>query len=107
YGKITAKKETINLIRDGKIKKGDVLSVAQVAGIMAAKKTSDLIPMTHNIFLTSVDMTFNYGEDFIEVYSKVKTTSSTGVEIEALNSVTTALLTIYDMAKAVDRAMVI
>lgn len=107
YGKITAKKETINLIRDGKIKKGDVLSVAQVAGIMAAKKTSDIIPMTHNIFLTSVDMTFNYGEDFIEVYSKVKTTSSTGVEIEALNSVTTALLTIYDMAKAVDRAMVI
>lgn len=107
YGKITAKKETISLIREGKIKKGDVLSVAQVAGIMAAKKTSELIPMCHNIFLSSVDMTFNYGEDFIEVYSKVKTTAKTGVEMEALNSVTTALLTIYDMAKAIDRAMVI
>lgn len=105
YGKITAKKETIDLIKEGKIKKGDVLPVAQVAGIMAAKKTSDLIPMCHNIFLSSVDMTFNYGENYIEVYSKVKTTSKTGVEMEALNAVTTSLLTIYDMAKAIDREM--
>lgn len=105
YGKIIAKKETIDLIKEGKIKKGDVLSVAQVAGIMAAKKTSDLIPMCHNIFLSSVDMTFNYGENYIEVYSKVKTTSKTGVEMEALNAVTTSLLTIYDMAKAIDREM--
>ena len=93
------------MIKEGKIKKGDVLSVAQVAGIMAAKKTSDLIPMCHNIFLSSVDMTFNYGENYIEVYSKVKTTSKTGVEMEALNAVTTSLLTIYDMAKAIDREM--
>jgi cyclic pyranopterin phosphate synthase len=107
YGKIKAQKNTIDMIKEGKMKKGDVLSVAQVAGIMAVKKTSELIPMCHNIFLSSVDMTFNFGEDYIEVYSKVKTTSKTGVEMEALHAVTTALLTIYDMSKAVDREMII
>ncbi len=106
-GKIYMKGETIDLIKDGLIEKGDVLSVAQVGGIMGAKKTSQLIPMCHNINLTGVDIRFNIWEDFIEVKSEVKTIGKTGVEIEALTAVSLALLTIYDMCKAVDKDMVI
>jgi len=106
-GTIKMKKETINMIKDGLIKKGDVLSVAQIGGIMGAKKTSDLIPMCHNIFLTGADISFNILEDRIEILSEVKTVGKTGVEMEALTAVSLAALTIYDMCKAVDKDMVI
>ncbi|WP_352419650.1 cyclic pyranopterin monophosphate synthase MoaC [Proteiniborus sp.] len=106
-GIIKMKKETINMIKEGLIKKGDVLSVAQVGGIMGAKKTSDLIPMCHNIFLTGADISFNIFEDSIEIKSEVKTVGKTGVEMEALTAVSLAALTIYDMCKAIDKDMVI
>ncbi|KEO82346.1 cyclic pyranopterin monophosphate synthase MoaC [Tumebacillus flagellatus] len=99
---------TLELIRQGKMKKGDVLAVAQVAGIMAAKKTSDLIPMCHPIPLTKVDISFQERSDTeLDVTATVKTTYVTGVEMEALTAVTAAALTVYDMCKAVDKAMVI
>jgi cyclic pyranopterin phosphate synthase len=107
YGRIRMKKETIQLIKEGLIKKGDVLSVAQVGGIMASKRTSDLIPMCHNIFITGSNIRFNILEDAIEIESEVKTVGKTGVEMEALMAVSIAALTIYDMCKAVDRGMVI
>lgn len=107
YGRIRMKKETIQLIKEGLIKKGDVLSVAQVGGIMASKRTSDLIPMCHNIFITGSNIKFNILEDAIEIESEVKTVGKTGVEMEALMAVSIAALTIYDMCKAVDRGMVI
>ncbi|WP_238900183.1 cyclic pyranopterin monophosphate synthase MoaC [Clostridium sp. YIM B02500] len=106
-GSIKMKKETVDLIKDGLIKKGDVLSVAQIGGIMGVKKTSDLIPMCHNIFITGSDINFNIGEEEIEIEATVSTVGKTGVEMEALTAVTTAALTIYDMCKAVDRDMVI
>lgn len=106
-GLIKMKKETVDLIKDGLIKKGDVLSVAQIGGIMGVKKTSDLIPMCHNIFITGSDINFNIGEEEIEIEATVSTVGKTGVEMEALNAVTTAALTIYDMCKAVDKDMVI
>lgn len=106
-GIIKMKKETVNMIKGGLIKKGDVLSVAQIGGIMGAKKTSDLIPMCHNIFLTGADISFNILEDSIEIQSEVKTVGKTGVEMEALTAVSLAALTIYDMCKAVDKDMVI
>ncbi len=89
------------------IKKGDVLSVAQIGGIMGAKETSHLIPMCHNINLTGVDIEFNILEEKILVESTVKTIGKTGVEMEALTAVSIALLTIYDMCKAVDKDMVL
>ncbi len=101
------KKETIELIKEGMIKKGDVLSVAQIGGIMGAKETSHLIPMCHNINLTGVDIEFNILEEKILVESTVKTIGKTGVEMEALTAVSIALLTIYDMCKAVDKDMVL
>lgn len=106
-GLIKMKKETVNLIKDGLIKKGDVLSVAQIGGIMGVKKTSDLIPMCHNIFITGSDINFSIGEEEIEIEATVSTVGKTGVEMEALTAVTTAALTIYDMCKAVDKDMVI
>nr|WP_312291131.1 cyclic pyranopterin monophosphate synthase MoaC [Clostridium chromiireducens] len=106
-GLIKMKKETIDLIKDGLVKKGDVLSVAQIGGIMGVKKTSDLIPMCHNIFITGSDINFNIGEEEIEIEATVSTVGKTGVEMEALTAVTTAALTIYDMCKAVDKDMVI
>ncbi|MDI6600986.1 MAG: cyclic pyranopterin monophosphate synthase MoaC [Thermoanaerobacteraceae bacterium] len=104
-GTIVMKPDTIDLIRSGGIKKGDVLAVAQVAGIMAAKKTSDLIPMCHPIMTTGIDIGFTVHEDSIDVRAKVKTMERTGVEMEALAAVSVACLTIYDMCKAVDRGM--
>ena len=92
-----------------KIKKGDVLSVAQVAGIMAAKKTWEIIPMCHPLLLTGVDIHFELHPEVseIEAIASVRTTGKTGIEMEALHAVSAALLTIYDMCKAVDRGMVI
>lgn len=106
-GRIRMKKETIERIRQGLIKKGDVLSVAQVAGIMGAKKTSDIIPMCHNIFLTGANIKFDIKDDSIELIAEVKCTGKTGVEMEALTSLSIACLTIYDMCKAIDKDMVI
>lgn len=106
-GRIRMKPETANRIRQGLIKKGDVLSVAQVAGIMGAKKTSDIIPMCHNIFLTGADIRFNIQDEYIELEAEVKTTGKTGVEMEALTAVSIACLTIYDMCKAIDKGMII
>lgn len=106
-GRIRMKKETIEKIRQGLIEKGDVLSVAQVAGIMGAKKTSDIIPMCHNIILNGADIRFSIQEDYIDLEAEVKTTGKTGVEMEALTAVSIACLTIYDMCKAIDKDMII
>ncbi|GAW99473.1 molybdenum cofactor biosynthesis protein C [Secundilactobacillus mixtipabuli] len=107
-GQITMQPETLDRIHQGQIKKGDVLAVAQVAGIMAAKQTSNLIPMCHLIPLTGVDIHFEDNDrDTITVNAQVKTKHVTGVEIEALLAVQTTLLTIYDMCKAIDRGMLI
>jgi len=104
--------ETLEKIQQGKIAKGDVLSVAQVAGVMGAKKTPDLIPMCHPILLTSVDISFREvtqpdreGRCSITITATAKTTGPTGVEMEAMTAASVAALTIYDMCKAVDRGM--
>ncbi|WNR43899.1 cyclic pyranopterin monophosphate synthase MoaC [Paenibacillus roseipurpureus] len=100
------KAETLALIVEGKMKKGDVLAVAQVAGIMAAKKTSDWIPMCHPIALTGVDIQFaNNGLNELYIEATVRTTGPTGVEMEALTAVSAAALTVYDMCKAVEKGM--
>lgn len=107
-GRITMHPETLDRIHAGQIKKGDVLAVAQVAGIMAAKRTSELIPMCHLIPLTGVDIHFtDNDQDTITTEVTVKTKNVTGVEMEALIGCQTALLTIYDMCKAMDRGMVL
>ncbi len=94
-------------IKEGTNKKGDVLKVAEIAGIMSAKKTSDLIPLCHNINLTGAKITFELAENKVIATAVVKTKGVTGVEMEALTAVSVALLTIYDMCKAVDKEMVI
>ena len=108
-GSICMQPETLQAIIDGQIKKGDVLAVAQVAGIMAAKQTSSIIPMCHPLMLSGIDIHFETDteENAVHIKASVKTTSQTGVEMEALTAVQTGLLTIYDMCKAVDKAMVI
>lgn len=105
--RVVMNRETLEKVKSGGIKKGDVLSVAQVAGIMGAKKTSDLIPMCHPLMLTGVDINFFLDEEKSEIVitAEVKTTGKTGVEMEALTAVSIAALTIYDMCKAVDRWM--
>ncbi len=104
-GFIRMNEETLNKLKEGTIKKGDVLSVAQIGGIMGVKKTSDLIPMCHNIFLTGADIKFEVEDDGVYIQSEVKTYGKTGVEIEALTGVSIAALTIYDMCKSVDKGM--
>jgi len=104
-GKIFLKPETILLIKEGNIKKGNVLTTAKIAGIMAAKKTYDIIPLCHQIQLTKIDVDFVVGSDNIEIVSTVGCIDKTGAEMEALHSVTIAALTIYDMCKAVDKNM--
>ncbi len=106
-GKIIMKDETLQRIKEGLIEKGDVLSVAQVGGIMGAKKTSELIPMCHNISLTGADIRFQFIHNGVEVEAEVNAADKTGVEMEALTAVSLACLTIYDMCKAMDRGMVI
>ena len=104
---ISMQPETLALIKSGGIKKGDVLAVAQVAGIMGAKQTSNLVPMCHPLMLTSVDLNFEIDDDnsCIIITSVAKTTGKTGVEMEAITGAAVAAITIYDMAKAVDRWM--
>ena len=108
-GCIAMQVETLQLIEQGGHKKGDVLGIARVAGIMAAKKTADLIPLCHPLQLTSVTVEFDYWKKTKQVHcvATVKTKGPTGVEMEALTAVQIALLTIYDMCKAVDRGMVL
>ena len=108
-GKIFVNKETYYRILQGNMAKGDVLAVARVAGIMATKKTSELIPMCHPLMLTKsqIDFEFNEEEKSITAISLVKLAGQTGVEMEALTGVNVALLTIYDMCKAIDKNMVI
>jgi cyclic pyranopterin phosphate synthase len=108
-GTIRMQPETLRLIRQGQVAKGDVLAVAQVAGIMAAKHTPDIIPMCHQILLTGVDLTFTLDdqESSIHITATVHTFGKTGAEMEALIAVSVAALTIYDMCKAVDRGMTI
>jgi cyclic pyranopterin phosphate synthase len=108
-GSIYMKNETLRRIHEGTIKKGDVLAVAQVAGIMAAKNTSHMIPMCHPIMITGCDISFSldFENSKIDIKAVVKTVGQTGVEMEALTAVTVAALTIYDMCKAIDRDMVI
>tara|TARA_B100000029_G_C17412317_1_gene901222 strand:+ start:519 stop:995 length:477 start_codon:yes stop_codon:yes gene_type:complete len=106
-GKVSMQIETLNLIKQGKTLKGDVLAVARIAGIMAAKKTSELIPLCHPIPLTNIIINFELLEHTSEINIEAicKTTYSTGVEMEALTAVSTAALTIYDMCKGVDKGM--
>jgi cyclic pyranopterin monophosphate synthase len=98
---------TIAIITTGTAKKGDVLATARIAGIMAAKKTADLIPLCHPLMLTKVSVDFALSKDHIDVEATVKVEGKTGVEMEALTACSVACLTIYDMLKAVDRAMII
>ena len=106
-GSVFASPETIALIRDGGVKKGDVLSVARLAGIMGAKRTPDLIPLCHPLALTSVKvaLTIDESRDAVDIEATCKLKGRTGVEMEALTAVSVAALTVYDMAKAVDKAM--
>ena len=108
-GCISMQAETLELINQGKHKKGDVLGIARIAGIMAAKKTSEIIPLCHPLMLTkvSVDFKIDHENCAVKCSAVTKTAERTGVEMEALTAVNAALLTIYDMCKAVDRGMVI
>ena len=107
YGVIHMDKETVEMIKSGGIKKGDVLAVAQVGGIMAAKRTYDIIPICQTINKTVIDKTFKINSDNIYIFSRVKCKGETGVEMEALTAVSAAALTIYDMCKALQKDMVI
>ncbi|HDH44169.1 MAG TPA: cyclic pyranopterin monophosphate synthase MoaC [Thermococcus sp.] len=102
-GRIRLKPETIRLIQEGKTKKGNVIASAQIAGILAVKRTWEIIPLCHPIPLTGVDITFEFGKDYIEATCEVRAYYKTGVEMEALTGVSVALLTIWDMVKAVEK----
>ncbi|MCK5762974.1 MAG: cyclic pyranopterin monophosphate synthase MoaC [Clostridiales bacterium] len=106
-GKISMKPETLNKIVSGDMKKGDVLSTAQIGGIMGGKMTSSIIPMCHNIMINGLNINFEIDEknNSIIIESTAKTDSKTGIEMEALTAVSVAALTIYDMCKAIDRSM--
>lgn len=106
-GFIYARAETILQIKKNELKKGDVITTAHIAGIQAAKKTAMLIPLCHNIELSSVNLQFNIQEREVEVLATARTAARTGVEMEALTAVSIACLTIYDMCKAVDKGMII
>jgi cyclic pyranopterin phosphate synthase len=106
-GHIILAPETIRLIGENLLKKGDVLTVSQLAGISAAKKTSDLIPLCHNIVLDNVKVDATVDKTGVKVKSEVRCYGKTGVEMEALTAVSVALLTVYDMCKAVDKNMII
>src|SRR4051794_3974826 len=106
-GKVFMQPETTGLVARGAITKGDVLAVARVAGIQAAKRTPDLIPLCHPLLVGSVFVNFRIEDSFIEVESQVETIDRTGVEMEALTACTIACLTIYDMCKSADKSMVI
>jgi cyclic pyranopterin phosphate synthase len=104
-GFIKLEKQTVQLISDNQMKKGDVLSVAELAGIQAAKQTPYLIPLCHNLLLTKIEVKCQLKEHGVEVFSEVQCQGQTGVEMEALTAASVALLTVYDMCKAVDKNM--
>jgi cyclic pyranopterin phosphate synthase len=106
-GRVVMQPETLSLIAAGAAKKGDVLATARLAGIMASKRTADLIPLCHPLPISSVlvDLALNQAESAVEITATIRTTGRTGVEMEALTAVSIAALTIYDMVKAADRAM--
>lgn len=106
-GRITMNSETLGLIRGGTLGKGDALAVARIAGIQAAKRTADLIPLCHPLPITqvSVELEINTNDSAVDISARVRTTGQTGVEMEALTAASVAALTIYDMCKASDRAM--
>ncbi|MDF1657388.1 MAG: cyclic pyranopterin monophosphate synthase MoaC [Verrucomicrobiales bacterium] len=106
-GFIELQAATISAISEGELPKGDVLAVARIAGIQAAKKTADLIPLCHQLPLTKVAVDFEIRDDGVRIIATVRTDAKTGVEMEALTAVSTAALTIYDMCKAIDKAMTI
>lgn len=106
-GRITMRREALNAIRLGDAPKGDVLGTARIAGIMAAKRTAELIPLCHPLALDRVDLDLAFEADAIRVTAQVGVSGRTGVEMEAITAVSVALLTLYDMAKSLDRAMVI
>ena len=106
-GLIRMQPETLAMINAGTHSKGDVLGIARIAGIMAAKKTAELVPLCHPLALTRIEITLEPGEKAVHCIARVETRGQTGVEMEALNATQIALLTIYDMCKAVDKGMVI
>lgn len=106
FAKIKMEKETLQKLLDSQLKKGDGLATARIAGIMAAKRTWELIPLCHNIPIDSVEISFdNNGEDELYIYSTARCSYRTGIEMEALTAVSVAALTVYDMCKAIDRKM--
>ena len=109
FGRVLVNADTFALIRSGGMKKGDVLTTAQIGGIMGAKRTSDIIPMCHNVPLSGVDIDFHMNEDdlAVEITATAKCAGQTGVEMEALTAVSVAALTVYDMCKAVQRDIVV
>lgn len=106
-GRILLAQETLRLLRDNAVPKGDALGVARVAGILAAKRTSDLIPLCHPLPITRVNIDLNLTDEGVEIEAEVRVTGRTGVEMEALTAVSIAALTLYDMVKAVDKSAVI
>lgn len=106
-GRISMSAEAARAIIEGSAKKGDVLAVARVAGIMAAKKTAELIPLCHPLMLSKVTLDLSADEEGVTATATVRTTGQTGVEMEALTAVSVALLTVYDMAKAIDKGMIL
>ncbi|MGB9696518.1 MAG: cyclic pyranopterin monophosphate synthase MoaC [Ignavibacteria bacterium] len=109
YAEVRVSREVFDAIKNNAIKKGDVLSIAKFAGIQAAKKTSDLIPLCHNIFISNieVELKLNSKKRLVEIKSLAKTNAQTGIEMEALTAVTVAALTVYDMCKALDKSITI
>jgi cyclic pyranopterin phosphate synthase len=106
-GFVRMSSETIELLRNTALPKGDALNTARIAGVMAAKKTPELIPLCHGLNLTSVDVEFEVGHDRVSITATTRASDRTGVEMEALTAVSVAALTVYDMCKAVDKGMVI
>lgn len=106
-GLVRMSAETVESLRERALPKGDVLNTARIAGVLAAKRTPDLIPLCHGLDLTHVDVEFEVGEDRVEIKATARVSDRTGVEMEALTAVSVAALTIYDMCKAVDKRMVI
>ncbi len=109
FAEVQVSKKVFDKIKSNEIQKGDVLAVAKISGIQAAKKTSELIPLCHNIFISSIDVVLNFNEkkNTVEIKSLAKTTAQTGIEMEALTAVSISALTIYDMCKALDKSITI
>lgn len=109
YSEVKISDEVIKAIKENNIKKGDVLTLAKIAGIQAAKKTAELIPLCHNIFIAKIDVDLQLNEEKkrVEIKSIAKTNSRTGIEMEALTAASVAALTVYDMCKAIDKSMII